>query len=57
MNILVLYIRPRNNKYLGALLLHRLLCFIREDDQENDEGRVRIGDNNEKMIVVDENQG
>lgn len=49
--------RPRNNRYLGAFFLHLLLCFIREHDQENGKGRVRIGDNNEKKIVVDENQG
>lgn len=44
----------------GAFFLHHvcLLCFIWEHDQENNEGRVRIRDNNEKKgIVVDENQG
>ncbi len=52
--------RPRNNKYFGALFSHHvcLLCFIWEHDQEDDEGRVRIRDNNEKTgVVVDENQG
>lgn len=52
--------RPRNNKYFGAFFSHRacLLCFIWEHDEENDEGRVRKRDNNEKKgIVVDENQG
>lgn len=54
--------RPRNNKYVGALFLHHvcLLCFIWEHDQENNEGRVGIRDNNneeEEGVVVDENQG
>lgn len=52
------YSEAKNNKYLVRFFwAMSLMCFIWEHDQENDEGRVRINDNDAKKGIVDENQG